>query len=301
MIHIEFCKFRVPVNSIRIYRIGLLPCLILVALCQSQTASPQKDAFQKEATISEDQGTVHIVAGNARPLAQALDALQKKYGWVVGYEDPRYVSKVDLTELVDALYGPKPRLIPVGGRFEANFPMPSGQVSAEAAADAEEKALRLLVDAYNRSNNAGQFEVRKSSQGTLFVVGIAAHDSKGAIAPQKAVFDTPVTLVRAKRTGTEAIQLICRRVATRSGIPVSLGVSPRVLLDHNPVTVGGTKAPARDLLLQILSQTRGTCYWRLLFDPDSKGYFLDIHAAPTAKAQPATPPPATVPAAKSPS
>ncbi len=300
MIDIEFHKFRLQVNSARISLIRLLPCLILVGICQSQTAPPQKDAFQKEATISEDQGTVHIVASNARPLAQALDALQKKYGWVVGYEDPRYVSKVDVTEQVDALHGPKPRLVPVGGRFEASFPMPTGEVSAEAAADTEEKALRLVVEAYNHSNNAGQFEARKSSQGNFFVEGIAAHDSKGAIAPQKAIFDTPVTLVRAKRNGTDTIQLICRRVTARTGVPVNLGVSPRVLLDHNPVTVGGTKVAARDLLLQILSQTRGNCYWRLLFDPDSKGYFLDIHAIPVAKAQPATPPPATSPPSKSP-
>jgi hypothetical protein len=301
MIEIERHNLQVSGKAIRTSLIKLLPCFLILAFSQSQTTPPQKDAFPKEATISEDQGSVHIVASSARPLAQGLDALQKKFGWVVGYEDPRYLSKADVTELVDELHGPKPRLVPVGGRFEAGFPLPPGEVSAEAAADTEEKALRLVVDAYNHSNNAGQFELRKSSQqGNLVVVGSAARDSKGAIAPQKALFDTAITLVRAKRTGTEAIQLICRRVATRTGIPVSLGVSPRVLLDHNPVTVGGTKVAARDLLLQILSQTRGNCYWRLLFDPDSKGYFLDIHAVPAAKAQPATPPPATVPPAKSP-
>jgi hypothetical protein len=299
MIEIDVPELRLSLPAICMARIKLLPCLLLLALAHSQTAPPQKDAFQKEATISEEQGTVHILASAVRPLAQTLDALQKKYGWVVDYEDPRYVAKVDVTELVDPLRGPKPRLVPVGGHFEAAFPTPTGEASPEAPKDKdlEEKAIRLVVDAYNHSNNAGQFELRKSSEGNFFVVGIAAHDSKGAVAAQKAIFDTPVTLVRAKRNGTDTIQLICKRVTARTGIPVNLGVSPRILLDHNPVTAGGTKVAARDLLLQILSQTRSPCYWRLLFDPDSKAYFLDLHAVPAAKAPPPPTPPATVPPA----
>lgn len=280
---------------------GLILLLILIAQALSQVAPSQPDAYLKDATISEAEGSIHLVAYSPRPLAQALDALQRKYGWVVDYEDPRYVSKVDVTELADPLRGPKPRLLPVGGRFEAGFPMPTGEVSAEAAKDTEEKALRLVVDAYNHSRNAGQFEVRKSRAGDLFVVGVAAHDSKGALAAQKAIFDTPITLVRAKRNGTDAIQLICRRVTARTGVPLNLGVSPRILLDHNPVTAGGTRVAARELLLQVLSQTRSPCYWRLLFDPDSKGYFLDIHAVPATKAPPAPTPPATAPPAKNPS
>jgi hypothetical protein len=43
------------------------------------------------------------------------------------------------------------------------------------------------------------------------------------------------------------------------------------------VKVGGTKVSARELLLQILSQLQGNFYWRLLFDPNSKGYVLDLH------------------------
>ncbi len=300
MIYIERLKSKISVNAIRISVIKFLPCLLLLAFSRAQTALPQKDAYQKEATISEDQGTVHLVANNARPLAQALDALQRKYGWGVGYEDPKYVSKVDVTESIDELHGPKPRLVPTGGRFEATFPIPTGNVSAEAASAAEEKTIRLVVDAYNHSNNAEQFEVRKSPQGDFFVVGLAAHDSKGAPATQKAIFDTPLTVVRVKRTGTQTIQLICKRLTAITGTSMSLGVSPRVLIDHNPVTVGGTKLAARDLLLQVLSQTRSRCYWRLLFDPESKGYFLDIHGVPPAKTQPGTSAPATNPPAATP-
>jgi hypothetical protein len=303
MIEIDVPELRLPARAIRMARIKLLPGLLLLALAHSQTAPPQKDSFQKTATISEDQGTVHLVASAVRPLAQALDALQKKYGWVVDYEDPRYLANVDVTELVDPLRAPKPRLIPAGGRFEAGFPLPTGEGSVELSKekDAEEKALRLVVEAYNQSDNAGRFEVKKSGEGNFVVVGIAAHDSKGAITAQKAIFDSAVTVVRAQRTGTETIQLICRRVRARTGVPVNLGVSPRILLDHNPVTAGGTKVAARDLLSQVLSQTRSPCYWRLLFDPDSKAYFLDLHAVPAAKAPPAPAPRATAPPPNSPS
>src|SRR5277367_2580694 len=128
MICIERRQFQVSVSAVRTSLIKLLPCFLLLVFSQSQTAPPQKDAYQKEAMISEDQGTAHIVANSVRPLAQALDALQRKYGWLVDYEDRRYLSKVDTKELVDELHAPKPRLVPAGGRFEASFPVAKGDV-----------------------------------------------------------------------------------------------------------------------------------------------------------------------------
>jgi hypothetical protein len=40
---------------------------------------------------------------------------------------------------------------------------------------------------------------------------------------------------------------------------------------------------ARDLLYQALTGLNRRFYWRLLYDPVSKGYVLDIHLLPKLK------------------
>jgi hypothetical protein len=250
--------------------IKYITCLSLLVVAQavSQT-TPERAPYLKEAAISETEGTVHVAANSPRPLAQTLDALHRKYGWVVDYEDPRFGSKLDVVEVVDKrIPAANSILLPAGGPFSVEFP---------ATSPDEEKTLRSVVESYNQSNNPGRFELRKGAQGAFYVIGTAAHDAKSQISPQQAVFDSPVTLVSRQRTASDTLNLICRRIAAQRGITVTLGVTPRNLLDHTPVKVGGTKVPARELLLQTLTATHGDCYWRLLFDPNSKGYFLDIH------------------------
>jgi hypothetical protein len=248
--------------------------ILLISLQAVSQIAPPSSSYLKEAAISESGGAVHVVANSPRPLAQTLDALRKKYGWVVDYEDPRYLSKLDVVEASgQAKNVSGANLVPGGGSFSVDFPAGSPEQKPD-----EEKTLRLIVDAYNRSNNPGRFEVRKSSQGNFHVVGTATRDAKGEIAAQKAVFDSALTLLRRQKTAEETIEAICAKITRQRGIPVTLGVSPRKLLAYTPVTVGGTGVPARDLLVQTLTLIHGNVYWRLLFNPDTKGYYLDLHA-----------------------
>jgi hypothetical protein len=238
---------------------------VMVAFQGFSQTRQDSGSYLKQAAISESAGIVQITANSPRPLLQILDALQQKYGWVVDYEDPQYVSQMDL---IDAPGGSHSRL-PGGGSFSVEFP---------AGAPQEEKILHLVVESYNRSKNPGRFELRRGAQGVFYVVGIAAHDEKDAISSQQVLFDLPITVAAGEKPITATLDLICQEVTAQSHTAVSIGVSPRALLDHAPANVGGTKVAARDLLLQGLMATRHTLYWRLLFDPNSKGYFLDIHS-----------------------
>ena len=249
--------------------------LLVLSQAIAQTTR-ETDSYLKQAEISETEGTIHLVANSPRPLAQTLDALRQKYGWVVDYEDPQYISKLDLVEAKEPGNGAPgsklPAQLPGGGRFSVEFP---------ANAPAEDKTLQIVVDSYNRSNNPGRFELRRSKQGTFFVVGAEARDGRGELSHQLVLFDVPITLPAKQRTISATLNLICRKIAQHRHISVSVGVSPRSLVDNTDVTVGGTKVAARDLVLQTLTSTRHTFYWRLLFDPNSKGYVLDIHLVRT--------------------
>jgi hypothetical protein len=249
-----------------------LICVGLLAVSQllSQTARETK-SYLKQAEISETATTVHIVANSPRPLAQMLDSLGEKYGWVVSYEDPQFLSKLDLAETDDPRNHALKSHVPSGGMFSVEFP--------SGAAD-EEKTLQLIVDSYNRSGNPGRFELRKSEPKKFSVVGVEARDRRGELAHQRAIFDLPITLPTRQRTASDTLHLICRKITALRGVAVVVGVSPRKVLDQTPVTVGGTNISARDLLLQTLTATRSGSYWRLLFDPNSNGYFLEIHQTP---------------------
>jgi hypothetical protein len=265
VLHIAIILLRVVIDM-KLTKWAMTLSMFVSIQALSQT-TPGVRPYLKEATISQTSGTVHIEANSPRPLAQVLDALRQKYGWVVDYEDPQYVSSVDVLPAPDN--DPQSQL-PGGGSFSVDFP---------AAAPDPEKTLRLVVDSYNRSKNPGRFDLRGNGQSGFFVVGTSARDEKGGISPQQVLFDIPVTLPVAERTITDTVNLICQQMSAQSHIAVTLGVSPRSLLDRTTVKVGGTKVPARELLLQSLMATHHSLYWRFLFDPGSKGYFLSIHSS----------------------
>jgi hypothetical protein len=286
----------------RMKSITLVTSIILLVMSSAFSQSkPEASGYLKEAQVSETEGTVHVVANSPRPLQQVLDALYKKYGWAIDYEDPRLISQLDLVDVADPVtHAPHAQTLPAGGKFTVDFPAvsialpqpastftptdsttptPAAPVSAMPVSGDEEKTVRLVVDAYNKSDNPGRFEVRKNGQGNLAVVGIAARDAKGQISQQKPILDTPLTVPRRQRTATETIELLCQKLTTLRGAKVAIGVNPRNLLDHTPVTVGATKAaPARDLLRQTLTAAHCNCYLRVVFDPASKGFYLSIHS-----------------------
>jgi hypothetical protein len=239
----------------------LLGALIALPVFSQTAIAP----YQRQAVISQSDGVVHVTANSPRPLAQILDALLQKFAWPVSYEDPRYGAAADLTS---THVGSSQVKVPSGGNFAVEF--------SENAPD-EEKTLRAVVDQYNQSKNPGRFELRRAD-GNFYVVGIAARDDRGALATQSVLLDFPITISSKERTVEETVNEICSELSAHAHTAIAIGVVPTSLLEHNKVTVGGTKVPARELLLQSVTGTHHALYWRLLFDPNSNAYTLDLHS-----------------------
>ncbi len=251
---------------------------IFSLFCYSETVRAQ-GSYSKQATISESAGKIRLVANDSRPLAQALDALQQKYGWRVNYEDPQYISKLDVIEpkgTQDKSSHPDGQhRVPAGGNFVVEF---AGGPAPNAVPD-EQKTLQLLIDAYDRSDNPGRFELRKDKdrQEPVFdVIGTAAHDSQGKIAQQQVLLDALITLAPQERTFSDTIDLICQDIADKSHVKITLGIHP-LGLDRTNVTVGGKELAARSYLFRAMDSTSRKLVWRLLYDPESDSYFLNIH------------------------
>jgi hypothetical protein len=255
----------------------LLSCTWMMALssCLGQAAGARA-SYSKRATISRAGAGIHLAANDPRPLAQALDALQQEYGWRINYEDPQFVSALDTTDIPDPQSrtpgSPERIKIPGGHAFSADF---ATNKTGDPIPD-EDKTVHLVVDLYNRSASPGQFEVRKGAD-RLEVVGIAARDEHGNIARQRVPLDQLITLAVQKRSAFDTVDLICHAIAERSDVKIAVGVFPLGLMNHTNVTVGGVNLPARMLLQRTLTATGQQLVWRLLFDPDSKSYFLNLH------------------------
>jgi hypothetical protein len=246
--------------------------------CFAEGAQAQA-SFSKQATISETAGKLRLSGNDSRPLTQALTALQQKFGWRLNYEDPQYISKLDVVAAKDLLdkssYPDGEHRIPRGGVFAVEFPAGS---PPDAAPD-EQKTLQLIVDAYNRSGNPGQFELRRDKDRTeqvFDVVGTAAHDNQGRVSGQQAVLDLPITLAVEERTASDTIDLICQKIAEKAHVKITLGVHP-LGLDRIKVTVGGKELAARSYLFRALESPGPPLSWRLLYDPDSNSYFMNLH------------------------
>ena len=245
-------------------RFALYFLIVLLSVRAFSQAPVPREAYLKDATISESAGTVRVVANSPRPLEQVLDALQRKYRWVVNYEDPQYVTTADYVENA----GSDHSRIPAGRSFSVEFP----------TGTAQEKVLRFVVDAYNKSSNPGHFEVRQLADGNFDVVGTKAHDEKGRILAQQIPLDVTVTLPTEERPINETVDRICEEVAKQLHYDFNLGISPRSFLLRTTAKIGGTNKSAREFLAQSLIATHQRLYWRLLFDPNSKTYLLNLHA-----------------------
>ena len=248
---------------------------IFLLLCCSAGTTYGQESYSKQATISEAGGKIRLAANDSRPLTQALDALQQKYGWRVNYEDPQYTSKLDLidaTGLQDkSSYPNGHHRVPSGGSFAAEL----GAAPMGGLPD-EKKTLQALIDSYNRSSNPGRFELREDRTEQVFdVVGTAAHDNHPPKSQQQASLDSAITIDAQERTFSETVDLVCQKIAEKGHVTVTFGVHP-LGLDRVHETVGGKDLSARSLLLRAIEATGRKLCWRLLFDPDSGSYFLNV-------------------------
>jgi hypothetical protein len=267
------------------------PVAILFFLACTATVLAQ--APPPRPTITESGGKVHIVVQNSRPLTQVLTLLQNKYAWRINYEDPQYTSKLDYTQMKNDT---SDRRIPNGGDFVIDFPAGA----TEGAPPDEQKTLQLIVDAYNRSNNPGRFEVRHNDAEHYYdVVGTSAHDSQGKISPQPVLLDASISFPSEDRIFPDTIDLLCQKISDKTHVKFTAGVYS-MRLDYRHVTVGGKEQAARAYVSALIAASGRRLCWALLFDPESGGYYLNLTQIGNEPAKPPSPAPTSPPASDKP-
>ena len=219
-------------------------------------------------TTSQPESWINLDVDDPRPLLAAVQALEKRFGWTVTYEDPPYASPDDFEDVTlstrRTLYDKtKPRtLVPRGGPFAFRHAMSAPPSSARD----RQVVLETLLEQYRMTDYPGEFALTSTGD-VLHVVPIGSKNPAGQRVPARSLLDLNISLPNGQRTAFDMLRAITEAV-TRPGVAeVTVGTVPINLLMQVRVQDGATNESARGVLLRLLEATRQNLSWALLCDP----------------------------------
>jgi hypothetical protein len=237
-----------------------------------------------------------------RPIRDAIVEYEKKYGWVITYEDPRFEFPGDMEDraqtarqLGKTVDPDKTFRIPKTRTVSVTYDRPIDARDATVRS----KVLQKLIDAYSQTDGS-TFRL-ESSTTRLHIVPALVRDKSGQLQYRQPTLDTIISLSDQSRDGMQFLAALCAQVSTISGFPVRVGTVPMNALLRHRTESGFENQSARMILEEFLnSLPGGTQYtWRLLYGevpPLGLGYVLNINSvksvsppAPAAAAKQSTP------------
>lgn len=240
------------------------------------------------ASLAYGQTVIFSVTGT-KPLAQAAEQFEMRYGIPISYEDPNYVYDGDLIDQTPPAYAQShpnaptapARVVPKGGSLVLRGD-PKKQLSLfNAAADAM-PMLQSLVDDHMKAGYPGQFKVIPSGDG-FDIVPMAVKNSAGTLVPDQSLLETRITLPELQRTADRTLDGICEAIRSNTGKNIGVGMNQFQSL-YWVATVGANNEPARTVLERTLdglhTNSSGAqipkAAWSLMYAPGMKMYFLNV-------------------------
>jgi hypothetical protein len=208
-----------------------------------------------------------IVVSDARPVAAAIEEIEKLSGRPITYEDPPFLNKDYMMPMVADTSGDPRLLVPRGGSLRFTLP-------PDASAEQKVAAAQSMVGNYNASHGAATFSV--SQDGLTHVVPRQTMDASGRLMPVTPVLDARITVAAKPRSAMELLGEICQAVSRVSGQPVGIGTVPTNALFQQTIEIGANNEPARQVLEKLIVANRLSLSWSLLYDPGLKTYYLNI-------------------------
>jgi hypothetical protein len=256
---------------------------LLSALCLAMTGLFILMSFVAHGRGSQGVSEIKLSVEDPRPVAEAILMMEKKYGWVITYEDPRYVHDSDIADVTLKVRrdldkykpGEAPKvLVPRGGPLEFTYDVASDtNLPADPA-----MVVQKLLDAQAARDNGGRFRLETSGR-IMHVIPTAIKNSAGNLVHQESVLDTIISLPAGERTVLQKLYSICAAISRGANRSVLPGTIPSGLFQHYQDHQGASRQRARDVLVKTFETMDNDMKlsWRLLYDPTDKGYFLNIH------------------------
>lgn len=240
--------------------------ILLVSVTASLTAQQPQD--------------ISIAVVEPRPLASVVEQLEKRFGWVVTYEDPSYVHESEIADVTAAVSrnpgSSKKVFVPLGGSFAFRY-----QLSLPPQAQAP-AVLAALIEQYNGSQLAGRFRLLTTDR-TYHVLPAMAKDDLAALRPYRSILDATISIPDGDRNALEMLEAILNAVKATGDTRLAMGTVPMGLLSRTTVQGGAKGEAARVVLLRTLQATNQKLSWQLFCHPGKTGpCALNIHVVPAA-------------------
>jgi len=228
------------------------------------------------AAMAAMNGQTAINVLDHRPLAVALDVLERVVGSPINYEDVPYQNAADLQDVsTPAQKAATPGyqlLVPREGRVGATVDASAGPVPSSNS----------LLASYRQNAMPGDFAVEQAN-GMTYVIASSVQAQSGAVSAVNSPMTALVTVPHATRSVADTILAILDSVYAVSNTRISLGTV--VFLPTDTVSFGSSGTSARDALARVLAAATKTPFsYRLLYDPLT-GYMLNLHSVAAAPSQ----------------
>jgi len=211
-----------------------------------------------------------LTVDDPRPVAQAVQALASRYGYVITYEDPRYAYEGDLADVTNDVRrdlgryasGKAPKvLVPFAYTLTLSVPTASTiDVQTMSA------ILQQLVQAQSASNHGGHFNIERD--GAIFhVIPTGARDRQGNWSQRPSILDVPISLPTEKRDEHATLAAICGAVSAASNVKVEIGGGVGGLVQQ--YLLGADHENARSVLTRAVTAFGPKISWVLLYGNQS--------------------------------
>jgi hypothetical protein len=221
---------------------------------------------------------IHIV-DHPRPVSEAARGVEKQFGYVVTYEDTRYVDPDDIVDITKQTSRDPSKTTGILGRKPGSLDV---MLTPRAGLDEgqEVKAgevLHAVVEQANAEGMFGQFRVDRVP-GAFHIVPVAIKGKTGVMEPYASPLDARITMARREERAFDAIRRLGDALTAASGITVQPGTMPTNLMIQRRVAAWAGDERARDVLLRVLRAVRPDLSWQLLCDVGERGFCaLNIH------------------------
>lgn len=211
----------------------------------------------------------------SRPVSLIADELEKRYPFVITYEDPSFYAPSQLQDVTSEVRrgasSSQAGRILVPRRESLSVQIPNAVVDAGEM----QGLLEGLVNDYGRGDSP-QFAIRRTEDS--FDIVPIRNVREGRAVSMGSLLDAPISLPFQERTALEMIHQICASLG-RADRAVQFGSAPTGALAVKAVD-GAANERARDVLTRTLARSKLKMSWRLFFgnlSPEQQGYMLNVH------------------------
>lgn len=203
-----------------------------------------------------------IWAEAGRPVARAIEELERRHRIAITYEELQHVFPLDTWDMTAEVRR--------DGKMDKKVLAPAGRAFAfsydgiRATSEVEAVLRRLIATAQANGNSAG-FDVRRTED-TYHVVPVRWKDAEGDLASVQPLLDTQIATPSGDQTALNVVHAIVDAVSKARGIHVIVGVGPLPALRRTQVSNVPVRESARAALMRTLQATGLRLSWQLFCD-----------------------------------